>query len=371
MKKKIICVFVLLFAIMLSGSYYEEEIEKQLETAEESGFSDILSDEVTDMLEILGIKRLDAENLSSLSFADILKIVAESFALKIKEPFTAILTVTAAAILCAVIQSFCENFSQTGPVINAVSALSAAAVVLIPIKNVIVSCADVIEECSDFMLGFIPVYSSVITASGYISSAAGFRTLMLSTVTVISKLAEEIIVPLICIYLALCIAGSVSDIDIGGISKTVKNFAVWVLGAAMTVFSGIMGLGTLITSSADGAFSKTTKFILGSAIPVVGNTVSDALSAMKGCLAVTKNVLGAYAVIVIAVIFLPPIVSLLSWKICLSAASGIGGIFGNKNLSGMLSSASAVMGIMLALVAVTAITFIFSVSIMLMTGGGG
>ena len=371
MKKKFIYIVIIIFAFMLSGSYYEEAIGEQLEIAEESRFSDALSDDVLEMLKKIGIDGLDAEKLASLSFADILKLVAESFILKIKEPFYAAVTVTAAAILCAVIQSLCENFSQTGTVINAVSALSAAATVLVPMKNIITSAAEVIRECSDFMLGFIPVYSSVITASGYVSSATGFRTLMLSAVTVISRLAGELMVPLICIYLAMCIAGAVSDIDISGISKAVKSFAVWVLGALMTVFSGIMGLGTLITSSADSAFSKTVKFLIGSAVPVVGSTVSDALSTVKSCLNVTKNVLGAYAIIVIAVIFLPPIISLVSWKICLSVSSGIGGIFGNKNLSGLLSSASAVMGIMLALVVITAIMFIFSVSIMLMTGGAG
>ncbi len=370
MKKKILYIILFVFVFMLSGSYYESTMEEQLEVAKESGFYETLSDETLEMLEKIGIDGLDAEKLASLSFTDIMKLVSESFIMKIKEPFYAAVTVTSAAIICAVIQSFCENFAQAGTVVNTVSALTAAAAVLVPIKNVIASAAEVIRDCSDFMLGFIPVYSSVITASGYVSSASGYRTLMLSAVTVISRLAGELIVPLICIYLAMCVAGAVSDIDISGISKAVKSFAVWVLGAAMTVFSGIMGLGTLITSSADSAFSKTAKFLIGSTVPVVGSTVSDALSTVKSCLFATKSILGAYAIIVIAVIFLPPVITLVSWKICLSVSSGIGGIFGNKNLSGLLSSAAAVMGIMLALVVIVAVAFIFSVAIMLMTGGG-
>ena len=369
MKRKFL-IILFIFCFFLSGSYYEENIEKNLNYAEKSGFMNEISGETDALLKKIGIDGLNPETLSSISAKDILVLVAESFVSKIKEPFKSILTVTAAAIICSVAGSFCENFSLTGNVLNTVSTLSAAAVFLIPVKNIIVSSSAVIEECSNFILGFVPVYTSAIIASGYISSGAGFRTMMLGTVTIISKLSGEIIVPLICIYLALCVAGSVSDINIGEISKSVKNFAVWLLGITMTVFSGIMGLGTLISSSADSAFSKTTKFLIGSAVPIVGSTVSDALSTLKGCLGVTKTVLGTYAIIVIAAIFLPPIISLFSWKICLSISSGIGEFFGSKSLSGLLSAVSSVIGIMLALIVVTAMMFIFAVSIMLMAGGG-
>lgn len=369
MKRKIL-IILLVFSFFLSGSYYEENIGKQLDYAENSGFMDEISDEAKAILERIGIDGLDPEKLGEISAKDIFILIWESFVSKIKEPFYSVLTVTAAAMICSVAGSFCENFSLTGNVINIVSALSSAAIFLVPVKNLISSASAVIDECSDFILGFVPVYTSAIIASGYVSSGAGFRTMMLGTVTVISKLSDEIIVPLICIYLALCVAGSVSDMNIGEISKTIKNFAVWLLGITMTVFSGIMGLGTLISSSADSAFSKTAKFLIGSAVPIVGSTVSDALSTVKSCLGVTRTVLGTYAVIVIAAIFLPPIISLLSWKICLSVSSGIGDFFGNKSLSGLLSAVSSVVGIMLALVVVTAVMFIFAVSIMLMTGGG-
>ena len=118
------------------------------------------------------------------------------------------------------------------------------------------------------------------------------------------------------------------------------------------------------------AFLKTAKLFVGTTVPIVGGTVSEALTTIKSCLEITKNILGSYGVVVIAVIFLPAIVSLLSWKICLSVSSIISGILENKSLSALLSSASSVMGIMLALVVITAVMLIFSVSIMLLTGGG-
>ena len=369
MKYKTILI-IIIFSVFLSGSYYENFLNEQIETAENYNLTKSLSEETTEALENLGLSKINPEKLLSLSVKDFISLIAENLMLKIKDPFKAVLAITAASIICALMNSFFDNSEHCKTVINSVSALSAAYIFLIPAKSVIVSSANIINECSNFMLGFIPVYSSAITAAGYVSSGIGYRTLMLSTVTIISKISGEIAAPLIGIYLALTVAGSVSGIKTEDIAKSVKNFATWLICGAMTVFSCILGLGTIVSSASDNTLSKTAKFIIGSAVPVVGGTVADSLSAVRSCLSITKNLLGTYAIIVIAIIFLPSVINLFLWKISLSLSSGIGNIFGNKSISSILSSASFVFGIMLSLVVVTAIMFIISVSIMLMTGSG-
>lgn len=367
MKKLFIIFLILVFPFFSCGSYFEKDfIENQTEQLKDFE----ISAETEKILYELGLKNFSSEEILSLSFIDFINLLLKAAKDRITEPFKAVFTVFAAALLCSLVHNFCDNFKQTGPVINAVSVLAVSSAVLIPIKEVFISASKVISECSDFMLGFIPLYSSVTAACGYISSAAGYRTLMLGAVTVVSRLSSEIVLPLISIYMALSIAGSVSDIKIDELSKSFKSFAIWVLGISMTVFSGILGLGTLVSSSADSTFHKAAKFLIGGAVPVVGSAVSDALSTLRGCITVTKNIFGIYGIIVTAAIFIPPIISVLSWKICLSAASSLCGVFESKNLKNLLFSASSVMGILLALLITLGIMFIFSVAIILMTGGG-
>lgn len=369
MKTKII-ISIIILSIFLSGSYYDHPIfEEQLDIIQKSDFMDKIPDFAKEILEDAGIENLDYEALSSLSIKEFINILLAGLVSKIKEPFTAFIAITASAIICSVINSLSENFSGTGKAANLIASLTASSVFLIPAKNIIISSVEIIEQCSEFMLAFIPVYSSAIIASGYITTATAFNSLMLGTATVVSRISGEIIAPIISIFLAMSIAGSVSEVNIGEIAKSFKNFAIWILTFSMTVFSGIMGLGTIISSSADNSFSKTAKLIIGSAVPIVGGTVSDAFSTVKSCLNMTKNVLGIYAVAVILAIFLPSIISLFLWKTSLSSASIVGGIFGNKILSDLISSASAVIGIIMALVTVTALMFVISVSIMLLIGG--
>lgn len=364
MKRFVVCALALCFVLMLSGFRYESTIEKQVAAAEREIAA--LPEEAAEALEAIGIDGISAEALSGISFGDALRLIAESIKEKIRAPFLAVISVCAAGILCSVINNFGSGEMKT--VYSAVCTLAAAAVI-IPVKNVISAASKVINECSEFMLGFIPIYSSVIAASGGVSSAAGYRTLMLGASTVVARISGNIIVPLMCIYLALCAAGTISPIGIDNISRSVKSFAVWVMSASAALFSGIMGIGSIVSSSADGAGAKAIKFVVGSAVPVVGGTVSDALSAAKSCLIMTRNVLGAYAIVAAAVIFIPPVVSAFAWKICLSIGSAVSDMFDNKSLSSLLSASSAVMGIMLAMVLLTAIMFIFSVAIMILTGG--
>lgn len=367
MKKFVICIMMLLAVLMLSAFRFDDTVEKQLAAAQQGGIAEVLPESAAEALESIGIDEISAQALSEISFSEVLRLIGESIRAKIKAPFIAVASVCAAGILCSVINNFGSGEMKT--VYSAVCTLAAAAAVIIPVKNVISAAAKVITECSDFMLGFIPIYSSVIAASGGVSSAAGYRTLMLGASTAVARLAGNVIVPLMCVYLALCAAGTIAPVGIDNIARSVKSFAVWVMSASAMLFSGIMGIGSIVTSSADGAGAKALRFVVGSAVPVVGGTVSDALAAAKSCLVMTRNVLGAYAIVAAAVIFIPPIISAFAWKICLSLGAAASDMLDNKALSSLLSASSAVMGIMLAMVLLTAITFIFSVAIMIITGG--
>ncbi len=368
MKKFFVCAAAVFLAMALCGFTYDDAVSEQLDFAKENGVVSALPEEAERVLSALGIGEISPEALSDISFENALGLIAESFSEKIKAPFLAVLSVLAAGLVCSVINNFGSGEMKT--VYSTVCSLAAAAAVIIPVKNVISAAADVITDCSEFMLGFIPIYSSVIAASGGISAAAGYRTLMLGATTVIARLAGSVVVPLMCVYLALCAAGSISPVSISNISKSIKSFAVWVMGASTALFSGIMGIGSIVSSSADGAGAKAVKFVVGSAVPIVGGAISDALSAAKSCLLMTKNVLGAYAIVAAAVIFVPPIISAFVWRISLSVGSAVSEMLDNRELSSLLSASSAVMGIMLAMVSFTAIMFIFSVTIMIISGGG-
>ena len=167
MKKFFVCAAALCLVLMLCGFDFDDTVEKQLAAAERGGVSDALPESAAEILKSLGVEEMSAQSLSEISFGDAVRLVGESIKERIRAPFLSVISVCAAGILCSVINNFGSGEMKT--VYSAVCTLAAAAAVIIPVKNVLSSGARVITECSDFMLGFIPVYSSVIAASGGVS----------------------------------------------------------------------------------------------------------------------------------------------------------------------------------------------------------
>ncbi len=366
MKKIVFALLIVLISVFLSGSFYEK-VDSNLEKINESEIINGVSEETLEILEELGIDEISIEAVSNLSFEKIFEKIKYYFVSSIKFPFYSISSVLIVGILCVILQNSGGFSNQIKSVYSIVSALAVSSTMILPIKNVIVSVSEVIKECSDFMLSFIPVYSSALISAGYVSSAVGYRTLLLGAVTIISKISSNVIVPFVCIYLGLSISDSISSINLGQVAKYIKDFTVWILGLLMAVFSGVLGLGTLIASSVDKIGSKAFKFVVGSAVPVIGGTISDMLLTLKSCLVLTKDVLGTYSIIVIAVIFVPLLVKTIAWKVSLSLGGILGDLLDNKNMSDIFRASSSVMGIMLALVVTVLIMMIFSVAIMLLT----
>ena len=112
MKYKTILI-IIIFSVFLSGSYHENFLNEQIKTAENYNLTKSLSEETTKALENLGLSKINPEKLLSLSVKDFISLIAENLVLKIKDPFKAVLAITAASIICALMNSFFDN-SGTG-----------------------------------------------------------------------------------------------------------------------------------------------------------------------------------------------------------------------------------------------------------------
>lgn len=130
--------------------------------------------------------------------------------------------------------------------------------------------------------------------------------------------------PLLGIFLAFCIAGSLnSQINIGGIISTVKKVVVWTLGFLLTIFVGLLTIRGIVAGSADTVATKTTKFLLGSFVPVVGGALSEALNSVQGCMGVIRSSVGSLGIIVCVLTFLPLLLTILLLMGTLHLSAGV------------------------------------------------
>lgn len=153
---------------------------------------------------------------------------------------------------------------------------------------------------------------------------------------------------------------------INGISKIIK----WIIGFAMTVFSGLLTFKTLITTSADSISTRAVRFTLSSFIPIVGSALSEAYKTIQGSMCLLKTGLGVFVIISVMIVFLPIIIHCLLWIISLNITCGIGNMLGIKGPISIIKSCSTVLTTLLVIILCVMAIYVISTAIILTMGNG-
>jgi stage III sporulation protein AE len=173
-------------------------------------------------------------------------------------------------------------------------------------------------------------------------------------------------------YLGFCVVGAVSPgINISGIAGFIKNIASWALGLCMTIYVGILTIQGLVSNAADNVTMKAAKFVVDGAIPIVGGAISDAMNTVIGCAGLLKTAVGAYAIVVFILAFLPPVLECLVWLLAAELALAVADILSIASMTGLLKAVKDALSLLMALVLVSALAMIVSVSVMLLVAGMG
>lgn len=374
----ILCITVPIIAAGQSSTDSDETESIYSDLLQESGAGeifDILPDESRQLLKDNGIDSVSKDGIMKLSFFDIIKGILNGTKEKLANPIAVFSSSLGVILLCALLNSFKTSFmeSASGQMFSAVSVLALAGVLIIPVSAVITEISGMITAASKFMLAFIPIFTGIVTASGMPVSAALSNGMLLCATEVVSTVAGSVLVPLLSIYMALCLIGaSTNVINISGIAKTVNKVFTISLGFLLTVFVGILSLQGTVASAADSVTIKAAKFAVGAFVPVVGGAISDALNSVQGCLGLLRSVLGTFAIVCIAAIFLPTLISLILIRLTLAVSGGVASSFSLTRIEELLKSAGSVISMLISIVIIYAVLIIVSLSIiMAMAGGAG
>lgn len=358
-----------------SGATAQEQLEQQMEQQlDASGAGEIYDEtpeQAKDLLEGLGVDKLDYRKLLSLSpsafFAELWKLLLE----QLRRPLVILASIMGVAVLCTLVDGLNVSIGERSldTVFNAVAVLCISTAVVNPILECIRSAAAAIQSCADFILSFVPVFVSLVAVGGQPVSATTYNTFLLLTCEIISKITAEQLVPLICIYLAFCIVGAVTpSMNLSGAASTAKSVVTWGLGLLVTIFVGLLGMQSLVAAGADSVAIKAGKFLVGSFVPVVGKALSDALTTAQSCVKLIKTTVGAYAVVVACMTFLPSLVQTAVWYLAVNLGSVASDILGAQQIGKVLKACASALSLLLAIIVFVALLFIISTTIMLVVG---
>lgn len=368
--KKIFAFMIsIIFLVPLGLSIRAETVTGVDDLYEKSGYNEMyesLDDDTKNILSDSGVN--DAKIDDSFSIDGLLSSISEMLADKVTAPLRVLVTIIAVTILsklCACFEN--KNISEVSEIVGVVVAAFAA---LTPIISLISRTDAVMKSASAFLAISVPVYTVLMAVTGNTVTGAGYSVLALFAGNSIPVLSSALIIPLLNIFLALALVSAVSSMDLKNLTKSIYKFSNWLIVITTTLFSGLISFQAFLNSNTDSLSMKTAKLITSSAVPIVGGTISDSLSALQSSLSIVKSGIGAFGVLVMILIFLPVVIEAILWIIVFSAGGIVADLFQASKISEFMTITNSAAKMILAVLVSTCIALVICTSIVIFVKGG-
>lgn len=351
-----------------------EPFQQQLEASGANGLMDDLSDETRALMEQIGIDSIGFTQILSLEPGEFFRLLWSILKDLAGKPLKTLGSVIGIVILCALMNGLKNGVGESSmtPVVNAIGMLCCVTAVVIPLFDCIYRVVSVIQGSTNFIYSFIPVFSSVMTVGGQPVTAGSYSLLLYTAAQIIARVGSTTLIPLLCIYLAFSLVGALSPaMNLTGIAEMIKKTACWILSLMLTIFVGLLGIQGLVGSSADNITMKTTRFLIGSFVPVVGGALSEAFSTAQGCIRLLKTTVGVYGVLAFVMTFLPILLETVLWLWTVNIAAAVSELLEAGTIAKMLKASASVLSILISLILCFALLMIITTTMMLLMGTGG
>lgn len=382
--KKFIFIITIVFLIVFSSvtvyadtenpsEYTEDDIyNTQYELSGASNLIDELPNDVQKQLKDIGVTSPSWQELNSMSFFDIFSSIMNTVEQQAVTPLNCVVKIMGVVMLVALINSVKSSIASSTltSVLNSVAVLTVSIILIQPICHTIEYSATIIKLSADFMLAFIPIMVAIMLTMGQSLQSAGNYTIVMGAGTVVSQISTNILVPLLNTFLGMSVVSGISQkVNLSGFCELINKVVKWVLTFTMSVFTAILTMQSIITSSADSAGTKATRFAISSFVPLVGGALSEAYQTVRGCMSMLKSGVGVFAILATGTIYIPALTSCVLWLIAINIAIALAGVFDMGQIIKLLKCVTIVINVLIAILLCCMLIFIVSSAIMLMIGG--
>lgn len=372
--KILIIIAVFILCPVMNTYATEYEFEQNDETDLYGGlYGDIVKDDLlssvpSDVNEFINDFGLTPENPLSFNelftkegFEKIVMRLANNIAL----PFEMLSVILTAIIVCALIFGFEKEKSPLSTTFSSFSTLVCVAVIFMPITSLITDCAAVLNALSTFMLSLIPVFSGLLIAAAKSNTALGFQPAVFAATQTVGYVGTNVVTPIMSMFTALSVASGISLSErLVSLVELFKKTAMWTISIAMTVYMSVFSIKNIVSSATENAGVRGARFVISSLVPIVGASINEALSSLKGCVSVLSNSVAIYAVIILIAIALPVLIRVLIWRFIIIISSGFADVFSVSQISKMLKSLGSSLSILCAIIICSVFMFIFSITVL-------
>ena len=376
--KRLTLFFIAAFALLLlpfsayagEAEFSEEDYKEQLGAYDFSFFEDTLDGDTYSFLEELGFLDFDVDSLTELSLERVTSLLKDVVSRRIKNPLEGMSAILVYVLLSALFQSLKSESSDMGSLYSTVSALAVALVLIAKVSPSVALGASSVKIASDFVFAFIPVFAAIVAASGGVTAAFSTNAMLLSLSQALSLLSSNIFIPVINCFLGVGIcSGLRAELElqklIAGLRRFISSSVSFIAGVYVTVLS----IKTTVAARADALGIRSLRFVLNSAVPVVGGALSEGLLSIQSYSSLIKSSVGVVGICAVALIFLPALVEAVLWRFVLYIGLVVCDVFGDKSVSLVLEAFKDTMLLINVVLIVSMLSVVVSLGILVAAGG--
>lgn len=217
-------------------------------------------------------------------------------------------------IICALISNLESAFSNGNLSNIAYFACYVLLIILISRTFYIgVSTArEAIKAMTDFMAALMPVLLMLLATVGGFTEAAVMDPIIIGVINISARVFVDLIIPIVGVSFVIQFVNNISqEYKVDNLAKLLNKTVLWIQGIVMTIFIGTVTIRSMTTATIDAVAEKTAKFAVDSFIPIVGKSLSDAISTVAGYSLLLKGALSSVGLIILVVILIFPVIKIV------------------------------------------------------------
>lgn len=330
-----------------------------------------IDDDTLGILENIGLKDFGFEEIYNISFENITSFFKNTLKDKISVISKAFSELFSVVILAGLVSVVFKEYSDEN-FTNILCVVIISIMTVNVIEDSLGAVVSVLEISGKFMLCFAPIYTLIISVSGNTAAALTYNTFALAIAEIVSTVISSGLTDLIGAFFCLGISFSLNEsVNVRRFTGIVNRVYSTVLGLTASIFTGFLSFKNILSVSVDRVSVKSIRYLIGSLIPVVGSSISEAYSSLLGSMNLIKSSVAIVGILVIIIVNTPIIVETLAYYLMFNLLEYLSESLQISSVADIFRIFSSGMRILLLLCIFEMFIMIITTGIVLSVKGGG
>ncbi len=327
-------------------------------------YSDIKGIELPEEAQKLDIDLSDPEAVLEIDNKNIFDYIVSAIKASVVEPLKILLIVAALSLISQIMASLTDNPESYEIMLVIITFVSISGAIIRSFSSSI----GAINSIQAFMAAYVPIFASISIASGNVAGALSYNSVVLYACEAVTLFATLILKPILICISVLSVTRAINS-EIPDFTSSLRKAFTTMIGLAMTIFTGVIGLQATVGRAADGLGLRAGKYLVSSFVPVLGYTITQSYQTIKSSLSMIRSTIGVFGIVIIAIVFSVPLISIAVYRCFFTIGEWIASLCQSKRISSLMKGLNDVYSLLSVILMMYFIMLIISTGMLIALGG--